>query len=162
MPAFDPRAIKGMGVTFSTSPMGADHTAGSCLPGRPGFDPEYVVKSSDAEGQERISRELQIMITAIDAAGVCFFVGPTLETLDIFADFLTAKYGRNFSRDDLIQVGVETLLREYGFNERAGLRRVDKLPDFFTEEVLPSEQTIFDVDEGQLESVYQEFIRLTK
>ena len=28
MPAYDPRAVKGVGVTYATSPMGADHTAG--------------------------------------------------------------------------------------------------------------------------------------
>jgi aldehyde:ferredoxin oxidoreductase len=162
MPAFDPRAIKGMGVTFSTSPMGADHTAGSCLPGRPGFDPAYVVNPSDAQGQERISRELQVIVTTIDAAGVCFFVGPTLETLDIFADFLTAKSGRKFSRDDFIYVGVETLIREHRFNERAGLRRVDALPEFFVKEVLPSMQTVFDVSEEQMKTVYDEFERLRK
>ncbi len=162
MPAFDPRALKGMGVTYCTSPMGADHTAGSCLPGRPGFDPAYVVKPSQAGGQERISRELQIMLTSIDGAGVCFFVGATLETLDIFADFLTAKYGKAFSRDDLVQVGIETLLREHAFNERAGLRRVDNLPGFFLEEPLPSTETVFDVTNSQLESVYQEFRRLMK
>jgi aldehyde:ferredoxin oxidoreductase len=28
MPAYDPRAVMGVGVTYATSPMGADHTAG--------------------------------------------------------------------------------------------------------------------------------------
>ena len=28
MPAYDPRAVKGIGVTYATTPMGADHTAG--------------------------------------------------------------------------------------------------------------------------------------
>src|SRR4030065_98265 len=28
MPAYDPRAVQGIGVTYATSPMGADHTAG--------------------------------------------------------------------------------------------------------------------------------------
>lgn len=28
MPAYDPRAVKGVGVTYATTPMGADHTAG--------------------------------------------------------------------------------------------------------------------------------------
>ncbi len=162
MPAFDPRALKGMGVTFCTSPMGADHTAGSCLPGRPGFDPSYVVGPADPKGQEVISRELQIMLASIDAAGVCFFVGSTLETLDIFADFLTAKYGKVFSKADMIQIGVETLVREYSFNEKAGLRRVDKVPDFFREEVLSSKQTVFDVTDQQLESVYQLYNRMAQ
>ena len=28
--AYDPRVLKGTGVTYSTSPMGADHTCGKC------------------------------------------------------------------------------------------------------------------------------------
>lgn len=28
LPAYDPRAIQGIGVTYASSPMGADHTAG--------------------------------------------------------------------------------------------------------------------------------------
>ena len=28
IPAYDPRAVKGVGLTYATSPMGADHTAG--------------------------------------------------------------------------------------------------------------------------------------
>ena len=31
MAAYDPRALKGLGVTYATSPMGADHTAGHTL-----------------------------------------------------------------------------------------------------------------------------------
>jgi aldehyde:ferredoxin oxidoreductase len=32
--AYDPRVFKGMGVTFATSPMGADHTSGAAIAGR--------------------------------------------------------------------------------------------------------------------------------
>lgn len=162
MPGFDPRAIKGMGVTFCTSPMGADHTAGSCLPGRPGFDATYIVPPSEAEGQERISRELQIMQTSIDASGVCFFVGPTLETLDVFAELLTAKYGQSFSREDLVQVGIKTLISEHSFNERAGLKRVDLLPSFLLQEKLEPDHRGFDVTSRQLENVYEELMRLKR
>jgi len=31
MPAYDPRAIQGIGVTYATSTMGADHTAGYAI-----------------------------------------------------------------------------------------------------------------------------------
>jgi len=36
MSGYDPRALKGTGVSYATSPMGGDHTAGNCLPGRGG------------------------------------------------------------------------------------------------------------------------------
>lgn len=162
MPAFDPRALKGMGVTFCTSPMGADHTAGSCLPGRPGFDPEYVVDTTVADGQVRISRELQIITTSIDAAGVCSFVGPNLESLEMFAELLKAKYGQSFSRENLINVGVETLLKEYLFNRKAGLNETSPLPDFIFTEALEPNQNTFDVTHQQLETVYEELLKVQK
>jgi aldehyde:ferredoxin oxidoreductase len=28
MPAYEPRAVKGIGITYATTPMGADHTSG--------------------------------------------------------------------------------------------------------------------------------------
>ncbi|MHA1846447.1 MAG: aldehyde ferredoxin oxidoreductase N-terminal domain-containing protein, partial [Promethearchaeota archaeon] len=37
LPAYDPRVYKGMGVTFCTTPMGADHTAGAAIYKRPGL-----------------------------------------------------------------------------------------------------------------------------
>jgi Aldehyde:ferredoxin oxidoreductase len=33
IPAYDPRPIKGIGLTYATTPMGADHTAGYCISG---------------------------------------------------------------------------------------------------------------------------------
>lgn len=69
MPAYDPRAVKGQGVTYATTTMGADHTAG------------YAVATNilgcggktdplSAEGQAEISRNLQIATAAIDATAI--------------------------------------------------------------------------------------------
>ena len=68
MPAYDPRAIKGMGVTYATTTQGADHTAGYAIAtnvlGVGGkLDPLSPV------GQVESSRNLQIATAAIDTSG---------------------------------------------------------------------------------------------
>ncbi len=72
--AYDPRSAKGIGVTYSTSTMGADHTAGYAIAQnilKLGGD----VDALKPEGQVEISRILQIGSAAMDATGLCSFVG---------------------------------------------------------------------------------------
>ena len=72
-PAYDPRAVKGVGVTYATTPMGADHTAGYGVTAnilKVGGDIDPLKK----EGNIELSRDLQIATAAIDAAGLCLFV----------------------------------------------------------------------------------------
>jgi len=83
MAAYDPRANKGIGVTYMSSPMGADHTAGCVMPGRTGFDPSKTYDPLKPDGQPEVSLDLQIMVAIIDAMGVCFFVGLEIETINI-------------------------------------------------------------------------------
>ncbi|MCJ7514196.1 MAG: aldehyde ferredoxin oxidoreductase, partial [Anaerolineales bacterium] len=52
MASYDPRAIKGTGVTYATSPQGADHTAGLTIRAK--------VDHLKPEGQAELSRGIQI------------------------------------------------------------------------------------------------------
>lgn len=72
---YDPRSNKGMGVTYMSFPMGADHTAGCVIPGRKGFDPSKTYDLLKAEGQEELSSDLQIMAAILDTMGLCFLSG---------------------------------------------------------------------------------------
>ena len=73
MPAYDPRAVQGIGVTYATTTMGADHTAGYAvatnLLGVGGS-----VDPLKPEGQVELSRNLQIATAAIDSTGMCLFI----------------------------------------------------------------------------------------
>ncbi|MBW2123661.1 MAG: aldehyde ferredoxin oxidoreductase, partial [Deltaproteobacteria bacterium] len=69
MPAYDPRGLKGTGTTYAMSPMGADHTAGNCLPGRGGLD------CTRPEGQVGLSVAVQTIVAALDTLGLCIMVG---------------------------------------------------------------------------------------
>ncbi|MFX0022685.1 MAG: aldehyde ferredoxin oxidoreductase C-terminal domain-containing protein, partial [Candidatus Hermodarchaeota archaeon] len=71
-PAYDPRAIKGIGVTYATTPMGADHTAGYAIaPEILGVGGELDPLSPE---KAEVSRNLQLATAAVDATGYCLFI----------------------------------------------------------------------------------------
>ena len=65
-PAYEPRSFKGMGVTFVTSAMGADHTAGPAIHGRKGYADREYGEVYEREKKVLISRDLQIFIFIAD------------------------------------------------------------------------------------------------
>ena len=96
LPAYDPRAEKGMGLSYATSPMGGDHTSGytvavNLVKCGGGGDP--LKKAGNIE----LSRNLQIATAAIDATGLCLFVAfPVLDhpdALQCIVDMINARYG---------------------------------------------------------------------
>ncbi|TRZ47953.1 aldehyde ferredoxin oxidoreductase [bacterium] len=143
---YDPRALKGTGVTYATSPMGADHTAGNLLPGRAGVD------CNSPEGQIKASRELQIMSTVIDNMGLCLFVGPLLPEMGIISQLLTKALGRLFSIEAVLEIGKGILRTELAFNRTAGLNEADdRLPEFFRVEKLSPRDLVFDVSDTEID-----------
>jgi len=152
--AYDPRTFKGMGCSFATSPMGADHTSGPAIPGRIGLDPNKTFELTEAEGQPELSRDLQIMITVMDSMGYCFFVGPDMNNMRRTASLLNALYGWKLSYDDILDIGVSTLNVERRFNNDAGISNgADRLPDFFYDEALPPTGRTFDVPRDVLKGL---------
>lgn len=155
--AIEPRALKGLGVTYSTSPMGADHTAACVLAGRTGLNPDLVPDPLKPDHQVETSYGLQVIMAAIDSSGLCYFVGPSVETLHRIARMLTAKLGRDISYADVVQFGKDVLRRELDFNRRAGFSLADdRLPNFFLEEPLPEHATVFDVPQEELEHTFDD------
>mgnify|MGYP000639854190 CR=1 FL=1 len=158
--AYDPRVFKGTGVTYATSPMGADHTAGNCLPGRGGYREETkdASKIKHYEGdkiQVALSSDLQVMATVCDSLGFCYFVGATLENMNIFAELVNKRYGLSITGKDMIKLGQKTLEIEREFNKAAGITEVqDRLPEFFREEKLEPSGNVFDVNENEIKKVF--------
>ncbi|MFA6448217.1 MAG: aldehyde ferredoxin oxidoreductase C-terminal domain-containing protein [bacterium] len=149
--AYDPRTFKGMGCSFATSPMGADHTSGPAIPGRIGLDPDKKFELTEAEGQAELSRDLQIMITVVDSMGYCFFVGPDMANMSRTAALLNALYGWDMKFEDVLDIGISTLNVEKRFNRDAGISEgADRLPDFFYDEPLPPTGRTFDIPREDL------------
>ncbi len=158
MPAYDPRGAKGIGVTYATSTMGADHTAGYCITANI-LKVGGSVDPLNKEGQVDLSRNLQIATAAIDASGLCLFVAFAVldnqEGLPTIVEMLNAKFGLSLTVDDVIQLGRQILRDEREFNSRAGFsREADRLPEFFIEEDFKPHGTRFDVTDDELDSVY--------
>ncbi len=141
LPAYDPRSTKGIGVTYATSPMGADHTAGYAVAPNllgVGGDIDPLKKANNVE----ISKNLQIATAAIDAAGLCLFVAfPVLDSdrgVPLIVEMLNAQYGLSLTPDDVVALGSSILKNEIGFNRKAGFTKVhDQLPEMFKENLKP-------------------------
>ena len=153
--AYDPRAMLGNGVTFATSPMGADHTAGNPIG-------KYLSQQLDPlklEGQVETSRDLQITMAAFDSTGLCFMA--TVALLDpkggeAFRKAMNAALGTQLGPDDFPHaMGMRVLKAEKEFNRKAGFtNQDDRLPRFFYEEPLPPHNTVFVISEEELDSTF--------
>ena len=152
-PAYDPRGLKGMGVTYATTPMGADHTAGAAIPNRPGIG-ELNLDAMDKVDKGLLSYDLQIMTGALDALGVCMFTGPQVSTMEWWANIMSAATGERWTAKRLLQVAHDMIQTEIDFNRRAGFsEQQDRLPEHFELEPLPPQGPVFDVDDATLDSV---------
>ncbi len=151
--AYDPRVLKGTGVTYATCPMGADHTAGNALPSP--ANPEY--NPTSPAGQNEISQFLQWFFAAIDSLGMCLFASlPLLDMPDLtkhLIDCATSVTGQAPIENYLMKLGVSVLQWEKRFNRAAGFTEMDdRLPDFFINEPLPPSGLIFDVSEADIDA----------
>ncbi|MEX2755456.1 MAG: aldehyde ferredoxin oxidoreductase C-terminal domain-containing protein, partial [Candidatus Sigynarchaeota archaeon] len=150
--AYDPRTYKGMGATFCTSPMGADHTAGAAIYKRPGYDPKKDYGDVfDSKGKLDLSFELQVLIGGCDMLGLCYFVGPSFTTLDRAARLINARYGTSMTQDDLLRKAKEMLKKELDFNKKAGfMKKDDSLPEFFKKECLVPTNRTWDIPDDEV------------
>jgi len=158
MPAYDPRGIQGIGVTYATTTMGADHTAGYAVAtnilGIGGS-----VDPLKPEGQVELSRNLQIATAAIDSTGMCLFIAFAImdqpETFQALLDMINAFYGLSMTADDVTELGKSVLKNERDFNTRAGFTSEhDRLPEFFKKEPLPPHDITFQVKDEDLDQVF--------
>ena len=132
IPAWDPRPLKATGVTYATSPMGADHTAGLII--KPGMQPEDFAQAS---------QEIQLINAVCDSSGFCQFVQPTLDDIREFYGFFV---GREVSREEIADQGWQCMVDEWAFNAGAGWRdEDDQMPDCMKEDPIGPKQVVFDV-----------------
>jgi aldehyde:ferredoxin oxidoreductase len=158
MPAYDPRAVQGIGVTYATTTMGADHTAGYAVAtnilGIGG-----TVDPLKPEGQVELSRNLQIATAAIDSTGMCVFIAFAIldqeDTFQALLDLINSFAGANMTGDDVNALGMKVLKLERDFNAAAGLTaKDDRLPDYFKKEALAPHNVTFAVTDDDLDKVH--------
>ena len=158
MPAYDPRGIQGIGVTYATSTQGADHTAGYAVTANV-LGVGGNVNPLKAEGQIELSRNLQIATAAIDSTGMCLFIAFAIldqpDTFQALLDLIGGFTGAPLTGDDVVALGKSILKQEREFNAKAGFTKaMDRLPDYFKNEKLPPHQVTFLVKDEDLDQVF--------
>ncbi|MBA7650907.1 hypothetical protein ES703_58721 [subsurface metagenome] len=158
MPAYDPRAIKGIGVTYATTPMGADHTAGYAIA------TEIMGVGGEADRLDtkkaELSRNLQVATAVIDSTGYCLFIAfailDIVEGLEGVVESVNGVLGTSLTLDDIPTIGMQVIETEIKFNKAAGFTSLDdRLPEFMKEEKFPPDNEVFNVSDEELDSVFK-------
>jgi len=127
MPAYDPRALQGMGLSYATSNRGGCHVRGYLV------DVEILgipVKLDNlaTEGKAQWDVLFQNLTAAIDSSGMCLFSTFGLEGSDL-AELLSAATGVPYSLEEYLKAGERIWNLERIYNLGAGLTaRDDTLP----------------------------------
>jgi len=158
MPAYDPRGVQGVAVTYATSPMGADHTAGYAVTANI-LNVGGQVDPLSAEGQIELSRNLQIATAAIDSTGFCLFIAFAIldqpDTFEAMLGIINGFTGLSLTADDVTEMGKSILKMERDFNTAAGFSpKDDRLPEYFKKEPLPPHNVTFQVKDEDLDKVF--------
>lgn len=158
IPAYDPRSVKGQGLTYATTPMGADHTAGYAVSANilgVGGDIDPLKK----DGQIEYSRNMQIGTAAIDSSGMCLFVyfgiGDNAGGYQALIDMLNAQYDLELVAQDLDDLGMSVLKLEREFNRKAGMNNAhDRIPEFMEYESIEPHDAIWDFTPEEVDEVF--------
>ncbi|MGD8795038.1 MAG: aldehyde ferredoxin oxidoreductase family protein, partial [Anaerolineae bacterium] len=154
-PSYDARGLKGMGLLYATSNIGASHMAG---------DTAYtelfgVGKKIDGltyEGKAALTKHFQDLFTIIDAVGLCVFVAVRY-TLDTEGGYIPTRLtemvnqatGANYTAESLLQAAERVYTLERLFLTKAGFSRTDDTLAPRMAESMPSgpiQGEVFDLD----------------
>jgi aldehyde:ferredoxin oxidoreductase len=153
--AYDPRALQGNGVTYATSPMGADHTAGNLIGSYLGG----VMNPLEPEGQVKASRDAQLSMASLDCTGLCLLAASALaapEATQALLQMISAKLGKNFKKEDYSSMGMKVIKAELEFNKKAGIKPEDnRLASFFYEEPLPPHNKVFLISNMEMDQIFE-------
>ena len=137
LPAYDPRAIEGMGLNYATANRGGDHVYGYMV------SPEILglpekLDPYTKEGKPMWIIILQDLTSAINSSVVCLFTSFALG-LPEYAGMLAAITGFDLDTDKLLKLGERVTNLERLMNNMYGLdRKEDILPRRLTQETIPT------------------------
>ena len=141
IPAYDARAIQGIGITYATSNRGGCHVRGYLISPEVLGLPEQLDRTT-AEGKAEWAKIFQDLTAVIDAMGMCLFSSFALGAPE-YAALLNAGTGTNYDVAGLLEAGDRIYNLERMFNKAAGMKpEDDRLPKRIGEEKIvngPSE-----------------------
>jgi aldehyde:ferredoxin oxidoreductase len=139
VPAWEPRTLNATGITYATSAMGADHTAGL-----------IVMPPNDAA---LASQNAQLINALCDSSGFCQFQQPTIEEIRTLYNLM---YGGSLTFEDAAELGWQCMVDEWEFNKRAGFGPEDNdLPAWMRSEAIPSNGAVFAVAKEEIMRVFE-------
>lgn len=137
MPAYDPRAIQGIGLNYATSNRGGCHVRGYMI------SPEILglpqpLDRFALDGKAEWTKIFQDFTAAIDSVGLCLFTSFALGAEE-YASMYNAVAGTELTGNDFVKYGERIWNLERLFNLKAGIDpSQDKLPKRLLEEPISS------------------------
>ncbi|TEB08532.1 putative oxidoreductase YdhV [Pelotomaculum schinkii] len=152
---YDPRASKGQGVTYVTTPQGADHNAGYVVSAevlKLGLDLDPLT----TDGKVDVSLAYQNYAGTFDCLGICvmatYATFPDPSCLEGVVKMVNAVYGSDFTAETIFQLGDNMIASEREFNRRAGIV-INRPPEFIVNEPLPPHNVVWDVPFKDLDRI---------
>ena len=137
-PAYDPRAIKGIGLNYATSNRGACHVRGYTVAPEVVSWP-FAMDRLKYEGKAEVDKAFQDFTAVIDSSGMCLFTFFGMGKMSDYGPILRAATGIPYSDDDLMKAGERIWNLEKLWNLKAGFtKKDDTLPPRMHKEPRPS------------------------
>ncbi len=128
MPAYDARAIQGIGLNYATSNRGGCHVRGYTIASEVLAPPEAIVDRTTVEGKAELVKVYQDLTAAIDSLGMCLFTSFALGA-DDYAGILSFLFERNVTAEEVLTIGERIYSLERYFNQLTGMEENgDTLP----------------------------------
>ncbi|MEM2560533.1 MAG: aldehyde ferredoxin oxidoreductase family protein [Candidatus Bathyarchaeia archaeon] len=157
MPAYDPRAIKGIGLDYATANRGGCHVTGYTISAEILGIPEKIDPLTP-EGKAKWTKIFQDFTCVVNSTVNCLFSTFALSVRD-YAELLSAVTGWNLSEDDILRIGERiydlerVIVNKLGFDGKD-----DVLPKRLLEEPMPEGPAKGHVVE--LEKMKEEYYRI--
>lgn len=128
-PAYDARAIQGIGLNYATSNRGACHVQGYTIAAEVLGD----VDRTTTEGKGQLVKDFQDLTAVIDSMGMCLFTSFAMGAQE-YRDLLEAATGIDLTVEELMETGERIYNVERLFNKEAGMDpKSDSLPERMTD-----------------------------
>lgn len=133
MPAYDARAIQGIGITYATSNRGGCHVRGYMISPEVLGLPEQLDRTVTTD-KAAWAKTFQDLTAVIDSMGLCLFTSFAMGAPE-YTDLLNAATGTNWSVEEVLEIGDRIYNIERMFNKAAGMKpEDDRLPKRLLEE----------------------------
>ncbi len=126
-PAYDGRAIQGIGLAYATSNRGGCHLRGYTIASEV-FGIPVKTDPTEHEGKPELVKAFQDATAAFDSSGLCIFTTFAWGLPDLAAQLAPA-CGDDYTTEELAKIGERIWNMEREFNNRAGFTaKDDSLP----------------------------------